>query len=58
MTAPLLHRCISEALGTFGLVAIGPGAVMVAASTNAFGHSGIALAFGLAVTVIVASSGH
>lgn len=31
---------------------------MVAARTHAFGQSGIALAFGLAVTLIVASSGH
>ena len=49
---------MAEALGTFALVAIGPGAVMVAARTHAFGHSGVALAFGLAVTLIVASSGN
>lgn len=48
----------SELAGTFALVAIGPGAAMVAAKTHAFGHIGIALAFGLAVTLIVASSGH
>lgn len=51
-------RCIAEALGTFALVAIGPGAVMVSARTEAFGHAGIALAFGLVVTLIVAASGH
>ena len=51
------RRCVAEALGTFALVTIGPGAVMVAARTHAFGHSGVALAFGLAVTLIVASSG-
>lgn len=45
-------------LGTFALVAIGPGAAMVATKTHAFGHTGVALAFGLAVTLIVASSGH
>ena len=56
--APLLRRCVAEALGTFALVAIGPGAVMVAARTHAFGHTGVALAFGLAVTLVVASSGH
>lgn len=48
----------SELLGTFALVAIGAGAAMVAARTQAFGHTGVALAFGLAVTLIVASSGH
>ena len=52
------RRYVSEALGTFALVAIGPGAAMVAAKTAAFGHAGVALAFGLAVTLIVASSGH
>jgi MIP family channel proteins len=31
---------------------------MVAAKTHAFGHTGVALAFGLAVTMVVASSGH
>jgi aquaporin Z len=54
----LARRCVVEALGTFTLVAIGPGAVMVAARTHAFGHTGIALAFGLAITIIVASTSH
>ena len=40
------------------LVALGPGAAMVSASTHAFGHTGVALAFGLAVTIIVAATGH
>lgn len=53
-----VRRYIAEAIGTFALVAIGPGAAMVAAKTGAFGHTGVALAFGLAVTLIVASSGH
>ncbi|NUR33882.1 MAG: aquaporin [Gemmatimonadaceae bacterium] len=56
--AARFRRYIAESLGTFALVAIGPGAAMVAAKTGAFGHSGVALAFGLAVTLIVASSGH
>lgn len=55
---PALRRYAAEAAGTFALVAIGTGAVMVSAKTQAFGHSEIALAFGLAVTLIVASSGH
>jgi MIP family channel proteins len=45
-------------LGTFALVALGPGAVMVAARTHAFADVGIALAFGLIITIIVASIGH
>lgn len=52
------RRYASEALGTFALVAIGPGAVMVAASTHAFGPQGVALAFGLVVTIVVAATGH
>src|SRR4051812_11420462 len=54
----LVRRCVAELLGTFALVAIGPGAAMVAARTHAFGHLGVSLAFGLAVALIVASSGH
>lgn len=52
------RRCIAEFFGTFALVAIGPGAVMVAARSHAFGQMGIAVAFGLVVTIVVASSGH
>ena len=48
----------SEALGTFVLVALGPGAAMVSAKTHTFGASGIALAFGLAVTIIIVATGH
>jgi MIP family channel proteins len=53
-----LKRYVAEFAGTFVLVAIGPGAAMVAASTHAFGQTGIALAFGLAVTMVIAASGH
>ncbi len=54
----LIRRCAAELLGTFVLVMLGPGAVMVSARTHAFGHMGVALAFGLAVTLIVAATGH
>jgi len=57
MTAAL-KRYIAEFLGTFMLVAVGPGAVMVAASTHQFGQTGIALAFGVVVALCVASFGH
>ena len=53
-----LRRYGAEAVGTFVLVAIGPGAAIVANKTQAFGHSGVALAFGLAVAMIVAAIGH
>jgi MIP family channel proteins len=52
------RRYVAESLGTFVLVALGPGAVMVSARTHAFGHLGVALAFGLVVTLVVAGSGH
>jgi len=52
------RRYAAEALGTFALVAIGPGAVMVAARTSAFGVAGVALAFGLVVTIVVAATGN
>jgi len=45
-------------IGTFLLVMLGPGAVMVADLTGAFGHVGVALAFGLAIAVNVAAIGH
>lgn len=53
-----VRRYLAEALGTFTLVAVGPGAAMVSAKTGAFGHTGVALAFGLVVCLVVASSGH
>ena len=53
-----LRRYVAECVGTFLLVAIGPGAAMVAARTHAFGHAGVAAAFGLAVALIVAATGH
>lgn len=52
------RHCIAEALGTFVLVVLGPGAAMVAGNTQAFGHAGVALAFGLAVTIVIVATGH
>lgn len=51
-------RCfVAEALGTSILVLVGCGAAIVSTSTQAFGHSSVALAFGLVVTLLVASLG-
>ena len=52
------RRWMAEALGTFALVAIGPGAAMVAARTGASWHAGVAPAFGLVVTLVVAATAH
>jgi glycerol uptake facilitator-like aquaporin len=53
-----LRHYVSEALGTFVLVALGPGAAMVSGKTHAFGPMGVALAFGLAVTLVIVATGH
>jgi MIP family channel proteins len=47
----------AEALGTSILVLIGCGASIVSATTHAFGHSAVALSFGLVITLLVASLG-
>lgn len=53
------RRLIAEALGTFFLVLIGPGAVMVDAySGGGVGHTGIALSFAFVVTAMVYALGH
>lgn len=45
---------LAEALGTAILVLIGPSAAMVAVSTHAFAHEGVALAFGLVILLVAA----
>jgi MIP family channel proteins len=52
------RRCLAEFLGTFTLVVLGPGAIMVAERTHAFGHTGVSIAFGLAVALVIAAVGH
>ena len=54
----LSRRAAAEAIGTFFLVLIGPGAVMVNARTDALGHAGVALSFGFVVTAMVYALGH
>lgn len=58
MTASLGRRSLAEGIGTFFLVMIGPGAVMVDAySGGALGHAGVALAFGFVVLAMVYALG-
>ena len=52
------RRYAAEVIGTFALVAVGPGAVMVSAATHAFGQIGVALAFGLVIAFVIAAVGH
>jgi aquaporin NIP len=54
----LLRRSGAEFIGTFGLVTAGCGAIMVNTQTGALGHVGIALTFGLIITVMIAATGH
>lgn len=54
-----LLRCLgAEFIGTFALVTAGCGAIMVNAQTGALTHVGIALTFGLIITVMIAATGH
>ena len=59
MTAATLgQRLVAECAGTFALVFAGCGAIMVNAKTDALGHVGIAISFGLVIAVMIAALGH
>jgi MIP family channel proteins len=54
-----LRRFLAEGVGTFFLVLIGPGAVMVNAFTGGvIGQAGVALAFGFVVIAMIYALGH
>ena len=46
---------MAELIGTFALIFFGPGAAVVDAQTGALGHAGVAIVFGLTVTVVIAA---
>jgi MIP family channel proteins len=53
------RRAAAEGIGTFFLVLIGPGAVMVNAySDGAIGHAGVAVAFAFVVLAMIYALGH
>ncbi len=58
MNADLWRRAGAEFAGTYALVTAGCGAITVDSLTGALGHLGVALVFGLIITVMVASTGH
>ena len=58
MDQHLLRRTGAELIGTFGLVTAGCGAIMVNAQTGTITHVGVALTFGLIITVMIAATGH
>lgn len=47
-----------EAVGTFGLVFAGTGAIVIDAKTAAFGHVGVAITFGLIIMTMIYATGH
>ena len=53
-----IRAALAEFFGTFSLVAVGCGAIIVEAQTGALGHMGVAFAFGLVVMVMIAATGH
>ncbi len=53
------RRAAAEAVGTFGLVFAGCGAIVVDATTGgSIGHVGIALTFGLIIMAMIYATGH
>jgi MIP family channel proteins len=54
----LFRALLAESFGTFALVFAGGGAIVVDARTHALGHVGVALTFGLVITVMIYAVGH
>ena len=55
----LPKRCAAEFVGTFFLVFIGTGAVVVDGQTGgALGHVGVSLAFGIVIMTMIYATGH
>src|SRR5918994_7363409 len=53
------HKLAAEAVGTFGLVFAGTGAIVIDAETGGgVGHVGIGLTFGLIIMVMIYATGH
>jgi MIP family channel proteins len=58
LSRPLTRALTAELMGTFALVFAGAGSVMVDAKTQALGHVGVAISFGLVITVMIYALGH
>ncbi len=54
----MLRRAAAELIGTYALVTAGCGAIMVNTLNGSLTHLGVALTFGLIVTVMIAATGH
>ena len=58
MDTALARSLGAEAIGTFALVFVGAGAIMVDAENGGLGSVGIALAFGLVIMAMIYAVGH
>jgi MIP family channel proteins len=58
LTPAFARALVAEAIGTFALVFAGCGAIMVDAKTDALGHVGVAISFGLVIMVMIYALGH
>lgn len=53
-----LRLMVAEAVGAFGLVFAGCGAIVIDTETGALGHVGIAVTFGLIIMTMIYATGH
>ena len=59
MSSQLVRKLVAECIGTFALVLVGCGAVMVDSVTGgSIGHGGVCAAFGLVIMVMIYATGH
>jgi MIP family channel proteins len=49
---------LAEFIGTFSLVTVGCGAIIIESQTGSLTHVGVSIAFGMVVMVMIAATGH